>query len=82
MKISTALLFIKLPCIPNAKVADGLGVHSDIFKFGLKFLHPPFGEFLVVERTNSDAAVQHWIITEIAQLDFPIHWHPAESFEF
>jgi hypothetical protein len=64
-----------LPCIPHAKVANELGLHSHVFKFSLQILQPPFGEFFLVQHSNFDAAVQHWIITEIAQLHFPRRRH-------
>jgi hypothetical protein len=73
IKINIRLLLpphmtLVLPCIPNAKLANGLGLYSDAaFKFSLQILQPPFGEFLLVQRFNFDAAVHKWIMTEIAQ---------------
>jgi hypothetical protein len=62
-----AMLLLILPCIPNAKLANGLGLPPGVFKFSLKILKPPFGELLLVQRLNFDAAVHQWITTETAQ---------------
>jgi len=64
-----------IPCIPNAKLANGLVAHSDVFKFGLQILSPPIGEFLVVKVSHSDASVHDWILTEIAQFGTPKKFH-------
>jgi hypothetical protein len=64
-----------LPCIPNAKLANGLGFHSHVFEFGLQILQPPFGEFLLVQWFNFYAAIHNWIMTEIAQLLSPRRRH-------
>ena len=59
-----------LPCVPNAKLADGSGFHSHKLKVDLQCLQPPFGEFFLVQCLNFDAAAQHRKITEIAQRPF------------